>query len=246
MARCQPDPHTSRDRDHRRPSTQLRMRPSASVSMSLYTRKRRPLPRSMVTSLRFRWGCDEAGASEAAGWAAAAASKTIKGIRVLAVSDLGSSTWQSPLRHRKSWLTWMLAARAISENRTRLKAGCNQPLFVIARPAPTALDRRDHFNLMLRHRTTPSVCTRRSDVRINLARRPSPGTYLHPARQVSAERLCRSLQPNCPASMARSVYFDSITEVQEIATEWLRTYNHERSNMGIGGITPAQKLKMAA
>lgn len=40
--------------------------------------------------------------------------------------------------------------------------------------------------------------------------------------------------------------FDSITEVQEIATEWLWTYDHERPNMGIGGITPAQKLKMAA
>ena len=40
--------------------------------------------------------------------------------------------------------------------------------------------------------------------------------------------------------------FDSIEEVQQIATEWLWTYNHERTNMGIGGITPAQKLKMAA
>ncbi|MBU4089141.1 MAG: hypothetical protein KJ670_10525, partial [Alphaproteobacteria bacterium] len=40
-----------------------------------------------------------------------------------------------------------------------------------------ALDRRDDFNRMLRHRTTPSVCTRTSDVRINLARRPSPGAY---------------------------------------------------------------------
>jgi len=40
--------------------------------------------------------------------------------------------------------------------------------------------------------------------------------------------------------------FDSITEVQEIATQWLWTYNHEWPNMGIGGITPAQKLKMAA
>jgi len=33
--------------------------------------------------------------------------------------------------------------------------------------------------------------------------------------------------------------FDSIWEVQEIATEWLWTYNHERPNLGIGGITPA-------
>ena len=40
--------------------------------------------------------------------------------------------------------------------------------------------------------------------------------------------------------------FDSITEAQEIATEWLWTYNNERPNMGIGGITPAQKLKRAA
>lgn len=40
--------------------------------------------------------------------------------------------------------------------------------------------------------------------------------------------------------------FDSITEVQEIATQWLWTYNHERPNLGVGGITPAQKLKMAA
>jgi putative transposase len=34
--------------------------------------------------------------------------------------------------------------------------------------------------------------------------------------------------------------------VQQIATEWLRTYNHKRPNMGIGGLTPAMKLKMAA
>ena len=30
------------------------------------------------------------------------------------------------------------------------------------------------------------------------------------------------------------------------ATEWLWTYNNERPSMGIGGITPAMKLKMAA
>ena len=66
----------------------------------------------------------------------------------------------------------------LGKNRTRLKAGSNQPLFVLARPAPTALDRRDHFNRMLRHRTTPSVCTRTSDVRIKLARRPSPWAYV--------------------------------------------------------------------
>jgi len=40
--------------------------------------------------------------------------------------------------------------------------------------------------------------------------------------------------------------FETIEEVQQIATEWLWTYNNDRSNMGIGGVTPAMKLKMAA
>ena len=39
---------------------------------------------------------------------------------------------------------------------------------------------------------------------------------------------------------------ESIEEAQKFATKWLWTYNNERPNMGIGGITPAQKLKMAA
>lgn len=40
--------------------------------------------------------------------------------------------------------------------------------------------------------------------------------------------------------------FESIEEVQDHATRWLWTYNNERPNMGIGGITPMQKLRMAA
>ncbi|WP_419779002.1 IS3 family transposase [Maridesulfovibrio sp.] len=40
--------------------------------------------------------------------------------------------------------------------------------------------------------------------------------------------------------------FESIQEVQDYATKWLWTYNNERPNMGIGGITPMQKLRMAA
>jgi transposase InsO family protein len=39
---------------------------------------------------------------------------------------------------------------------------------------------------------------------------------------------------------------ETIEEAQDFATEWLWTYNNERPNMGIGGITPAQKLKLAA
>jgi len=40
--------------------------------------------------------------------------------------------------------------------------------------------------------------------------------------------------------------FESIEEVRDYATKWLWTYNNERPNMGIGGITPRQKLRTAA
>ena len=40
--------------------------------------------------------------------------------------------------------------------------------------------------------------------------------------------------------------FDSIEDAQEAATRWLWTYNHERPNMALGGITPMQKLALAA
>jgi putative transposase len=40
--------------------------------------------------------------------------------------------------------------------------------------------------------------------------------------------------------------FDSIEQVQYTATRWLWTYNHEHPNMALGGITPMQKLAIAA
>jgi len=40
--------------------------------------------------------------------------------------------------------------------------------------------------------------------------------------------------------------WQSIEEVRQHATKWLWTYNNQRPNMGIGGITPAMKLKQAA
>ncbi|ACM01406.1 Integrase, catalytic region [Cereibacter sphaeroides KD131] len=40
--------------------------------------------------------------------------------------------------------------------------------------------------------------------------------------------------------------FETIEEVQRAAFEWLWSYNNERPNMGIGGVTPVMKLKMAA
>jgi putative transposase len=40
--------------------------------------------------------------------------------------------------------------------------------------------------------------------------------------------------------------FATIEEVQESATRWLWTYNNERPNMALGGITPSMKLALAA
>jgi putative transposase len=40
--------------------------------------------------------------------------------------------------------------------------------------------------------------------------------------------------------------FKSISQVQDFATRWLWTYNHERPNMALGGITPKQKLALVA
>lgn len=48
------------------------------------------------------------------------------------------------------------------------------------------------------------------------------------------------------ASPAGLYILEILDDVQQIATEWLWTYNIERPNMGIGGVTPAMKLKMAA
>jgi len=40
-------------------------------------------------------------------------------------------------------------------------------------------------------------------------------------------------------------HFNTIEDVQDHATQWLWTYNNERPNMGIGGVTPIQKLNAA-
>lgn len=40
--------------------------------------------------------------------------------------------------------------------------------------------------------------------------------------------------------------FSTIEQVQDFATRWLWSYNHERPNTAIGGIPPVQKLALAA
>ena len=64
----------------------------------------------------------------------------------------------------------------------------------------------------------------------------------HPQQNAYVERYNRTVRHE----WLDLYIFESIEEVQQIATEWLWSYNHERPNMGNGGMTPAQKLRMAA
>jgi putative transposase len=41
-------------------------------------------------------------------------------------------------------------------------------------------------------------------------------------------------------------HFDDLVEVPGFATRWMWSYKHERPNMALGGITPKQRLAMAA
>ncbi len=63
-----------------------------------------------------------------------------------------------------------------------------------------------------------------------------------PQQNAYAERYNRTVRYGW---LALSV-FESIEEVQETAKRWLWTYNNERPNMALGGITPMQKLALAA
>jgi len=40
--------------------------------------------------------------------------------------------------------------------------------------------------------------------------------------------------------------WQDLDEVRDHATRWIWAYNHERPNMALGGITPKQRLAMAA
>jgi len=56
----------------------------------------------------------------------------------------------------------------------------------------------------------------------------------------------QELHHSRPTSSAACYIFESIEEVQQIATEWLWSDTHKRPNTGNGGMTPTQKLRMAA
>lgn len=64
----------------------------------------------------------------------------------------------------------------------------------------------------------------------------------NPQQNAYVERYNRTVRYDWLAQYA----FDTIEEVQDSATRWLWIYNNERPNTAIGGITPRQKLALAA
>jgi len=61
----------------------------------------------------------------------------------------------------------------------------------------------------------------------------------NPQQNAYVERFNRTVRYDW---LSHYIYSD-ISELQDKATDWLWTYNNERPNMGIGGITPIQKLE---
>jgi putative transposase len=62
----------------------------------------------------------------------------------------------------------------------------------------------------------------------------------NPQKNAYIERFNRTVRYDW---LSHYIYAD-IEELQDRATSWLWTYNNERPNMGIGGITPIQKRRL--
>ncbi|SDE04088.1 Integrase core domain-containing protein [Paracoccus isoporae] len=92
-------------------------------------------------------------------------------------------------------------------------------------------------------RQRPRICQVHAD---ELGRETGYRPDLHPARKAQQNAYVERYNRTVRHEWLDLYIFETIEEVQEIATEWLWTYNNERPNMGNGGVTPAMKLKMAA
>jgi putative transposase len=63
-----------------------------------------------------------------------------------------------------------------------------------------------------------------------------------PQKNAYVERFNRTVRHEWLAQYV----FDSLEEVREFPTRWMWSYNHQRPNMALGGITPRQRLARAA
>lgn len=59
-----------------------------------------------------------------------------------------------------------------------------------------------------------------------------------PQQNAYVERYNRTV----PYDWLGQYLFENLEEVQDFATKWQWSYNHERPNMALGGITPMQKV----
>ena len=107
----------------------------------------------------------------------------------------------------------------------------------------------------------------RFPILLHIERRGKPGTirvdngpeYISGKLLIWPEKLGISIQHIQPGQPQQNAYIErynrtvrhewldqyiieTIEEAQDHATQWLWTYNNDRPNMGIGGITPAMKL----
>ena len=67
-----------------------------------------------------------------------------------------------------------------------------------------------------------------------------------PQQNACIERYNRTVRHEWLDQYIIQYIIETIEAAQDFATQWLWTYNNDRPNLGIGSITPAQKLKMAA
>ena len=68
-----------------------------------------------------------------------------------------------------------------------------------------------------------------------------PG-QLYSTRTAAKKCLYRTLQQTVGYDWLAHYLFESVDELQKFARKWLRTDDHERPNMGLGGITPEAEI----
>ena len=69
---------------------------------------------------------------------------------------------------------------------------------------------------------------------------------IHPAWQAAANAYVGRFNRTVRYEWLSQYYWSSIEEVQDFATQWMWSYNHDRPNMALGGFAPKQHLAMAA
>lgn len=80
------------------------------------------------------------------------------------------------------------------------------------------------------------ACAERQDIALLYIRPDNPQQHAY------IERYDRTMR----YAWLASKLLNNIDQGQDFATRWLLAYNHEQPNMPLGGITPMQKLAMAA